>query len=63
MADKQKRCICSTGVRTQIAGRGAHVALLDDVMSEEDAFSEAGRRYIKEWYQEVYGQDLCRMAL
>ena len=24
--------------------------LLDDVMSEEDAFSEAGRRYIKEWY-------------
>ena len=40
----------AAGVRTQIAGRGAHVALLDDVMSEEDAFSEAGRRYIKEWY-------------
>jgi hypothetical protein len=33
-----------------VAGRGAHVALLDDVMSEEDSFSEAGRRYIKEWY-------------
>jgi len=40
----------AAGVRTQIAGRGAHVAMLDDVMSEEDAFSEAGRRYIKEWY-------------
>jgi len=40
----------AAGVRSQIAGRGCHVALLDDVMSEEDAFSEAGRRYIKEWY-------------
>ena len=40
----------AAGVKTQIAGRGAHVAMLDDVMSEEDAFSEAGRRYIKEWF-------------
>jgi len=40
----------AAGVRSQIAGRGAHVAILDDVMSEEDAFSDAGRRYIKEWY-------------
>ena len=40
----------AAGVRSQIAGRGCHVALLDDVMSEEDAFSEAGRRYVKEWY-------------
>jgi predicted phage terminase large subunit-like protein len=40
----------AAGVKSQIAGRGAHVALLDDVMSEEDAISEAGRRYIKEWY-------------
>jgi predicted phage terminase large subunit-like protein len=40
----------AAGVRSQIAGRGAHVALLDDVMSEEDAISESGRRYIKEWY-------------
>ena len=37
-------------VRSQIAGRGAHVAILDDVMSEEDSFSETGRRYVKEWY-------------
>ena len=51
MADKQKRCICSRWcTNTDMFGRGAHVALLDDVMSEEDAFSEAGRRYIKEWY-------------
>lgn len=40
----------AAGVRSQIAGRGAHIALLDDVMSEEDAISENGRKYIKEWY-------------
>ena len=40
----------AAGVRSQVAGRGANVALLDDVMSEEDSFSETGRRYIKEWY-------------
>ena len=38
----------AAGVRSQIAGRGAHVAILDDVMSEEDSFSETGRRYVKE---------------
>ena len=37
----------AAGVRSQIAGRGAHIAILDDVMSEEDSYSEAGRRYIK----------------
>jgi len=40
----------AAGVRSQIAGRGAHIAILDDVMSEEDSYSDAGRRYIKEWY-------------
>ena len=40
----------AAGVRSQVAGRGANVALLDDVMSEEDSFSATGRRYIKEWY-------------
>ena len=40
----------AAGVRSQIAGRGAHIAILDDVMSEEDAISASGRRYIKEWY-------------
>ena len=40
----------AAGVRSQIAGRGAHIAILDDVMSEEDSYSEAGRRYVKEWY-------------
>ena len=28
----------AAGVRSQIAGRGAHIAILDDVMSEEDSF-------------------------
>jgi predicted phage terminase large subunit-like protein len=40
----------AAGVRSQIAGRGAHVAILDDAMSEEDSFSDAGRRYIKQWW-------------
>ena len=40
----------AAGVRSQIAGRGAHIAILDDVMSEEDAISASGRKYIKEWY-------------
>ena len=40
----------AAGVKSQVAGRGAHIAILDDVMSEVDSFSEAGRRYIKEWY-------------
>ena len=40
----------AAGVKSQIAGRGAHIAILDDVMSEEDSYSEAGRRYVKEWY-------------
>ena len=47
---KQHGIYYAAGVRSQIAGRGAHIALIDDAMSEEDAFSEAGRRYIKEWY-------------
>ena len=40
----------AAGVRSQIAGRGAHIAILDDVMSEEDSISAAGRKYVKEWY-------------
>ena len=40
----------AAGVRSQIAGRGAHIAILDDAMSEEDAISPAGRKYIKEWW-------------
>ena len=47
---KQNGVYIAAGVHSQIAGRGCHIAILDDVMSEEDAFSEAGRRYIKEWY-------------
>ena len=40
----------AAGVNSQIAGRGAHVAIIDDAMSEADAFSDAGRAYIKNWY-------------
>lgn len=40
----------AAGVRGQVAGRGAHIAILDDAMSEEDAISPSGRKYIKQWY-------------
>lgn len=40
----------AAGVRSKIAGRGAHLALLDDVMSEQDALSDSGRKWIKGWY-------------
>ena len=51
MENKQRRqLLCSRSQESQIAGRGAHIAILDDVMSEEDSFSAAGRRYVKEWY-------------
>jgi predicted phage terminase large subunit-like protein len=47
---KQNGTYFAAGVRSQVAGRGAHIALIDDAMSEEDAFSETGRKYIKDWY-------------
>ena len=40
----------AAGIRSKVAGRGAHVALLDDVMSETEAFSPAGRKFAQEWY-------------
>ena len=40
----------AAGVRSKIAGRGAHVAILDDALSEEAAMNEAGKAYIKKWW-------------
>jgi predicted phage terminase large subunit-like protein len=40
----------AAGRTTQIAGRGAHVAILDDVLSEKEAEKAAGREHAKKWY-------------
>ena len=40
----------AAGIKSQIAGRGAHLAILDDVMSEKEAMSAAGREFAKKWY-------------
>jgi predicted phage terminase large subunit-like protein len=38
------------GVGTQIAGRRAHIAICDDVVSEQSAYSIVERRAINAWY-------------
>jgi|TARA_R110000787_G_scaffold37078_1_gene94409 predicted phage terminase large subunit-like protein len=40
----------AAGSGTGIAGRGAHSALIDDPISEQDAFSKASRQKINDWY-------------
>lgn len=40
----------ATGVGSQIAGRGAHITICDDVLSEQTAFSKAERESINNWY-------------
>ena len=39
-----------TGVATKIAGRRAHLAICDDVISEQTAFSKLERDKINRWY-------------
>lgn len=38
------------GVGGHVAGRGAHLALLDDPISEQDAYSKAKRDRVNNWY-------------
>ena len=40
----------ATGVGTKIAGRRAHIAICDDVVSEQTAFSKLERDKINRWY-------------
>lgn len=40
----------ATGVGSQIAGRGAHITICDDVLSEQTAFSKTERENINQWY-------------
>lgn len=40
----------SAGITGGIAGKGAHVAFIDDPLSEQDAFSKAQREFVKRWY-------------
>lgn len=38
------------GITSGIAGKGAHVAIIDDPLSEQEAFSKASRDSVKRWY-------------
>lgn len=40
-----------TGAGSSIAGRGAHIILCDDVLSEQSAYSDIERTKINEWYE------------
>lgn len=40
----------SAGVETGVAGKGAHLGLVDDPLSEQTAFSQAGRNFVKNWW-------------
>jgi predicted phage terminase large subunit-like protein len=40
----------AAGAGTNIAGRGAHLALVDDPISEQTAWSKAARNQINNWY-------------
>ena len=40
----------ATGVGTRIAGRRAHISIVDDAVSEQTAYSKVERPKINEWY-------------
>jgi predicted phage terminase large subunit-like protein len=40
----------SAGVGTGIAGSGAHVGIIDDPLSEQDAWSQTAREKVNSWY-------------
>ena len=40
----------SAGVGTGIAGKGAHLGLVDDPLSEQTAFTPAGRKAVQDWW-------------
>lgn len=38
------------GIKSGIAGKGAHVAIIDDPLSEQEAVSEVARKSVHQWY-------------
>jgi predicted phage terminase large subunit-like protein len=38
------------GITSGIAGKGAHIAIIDDPLSEQEAFSKASRAFVHRWY-------------
>ena len=40
----------AAGVGTGIAGKGFHLGLIDDPISEQDAFSDTALKSVREWY-------------
>ena len=47
---KQAGSFLAAGSGSGIAGFGAHLAIIDDPISEQDAFSKARRDTLNEWY-------------
>lgn len=41
----------AAGVGSGIAGKGAHLAIIDDPISEQDAYSKVKRETVNDWYQ------------
>ena len=40
----------AAGVTGRIAGKGAHLGLIDDPLNEQDAYSEAARKHVIRWW-------------
>lgn len=40
----------AAGTETKLAGRGAHLAIIDDPLSEQEAYSAAERKRVQVWY-------------
>ncbi len=40
----------ASGVTGGIAGKGAHLGLIDDPLNEQDAYSKAAREHVTRWY-------------
>ena len=47
---KQAGSFLAAGSGSGIAGFGAHLAVIDDPISEQDAFSKTRREQLNEWY-------------
>lgn len=47
---KQGGVYTAGGIKAGIAGKGAHVAIVDDPLSEKEAISEQARKFVQQWY-------------
>lgn len=52
----------STSVGGTLTGRGGHIVVIDDPIKPDDAYSEAGRKAVIEWYTKVVSSRLNNKA-